>query len=250
VNDPLVLCYHGISERWPAAIDPDALRAQIRHLLARGYRGVTFDEAMRSPAPSTLAVTFDDAYRSLATAAAPVLRTLGVPATVFVPTDYVGTAPAAWPGTDVWLGTAYEDELAVMSWSELDRLAETGWEIGSHTCSHPRLTTLNDAALAHELRRSRALIEAELGRPCASLAYPYGDWDERVVGAAAAAGYRAACTLPAGLHRASALAWPRIGIYRHDGATAFRLKVSPIVRRLRATRAWALARPELWRRAA
>jgi peptidoglycan/xylan/chitin deacetylase (PgdA/CDA1 family) len=250
VRDPLVLCYHGVSERWPAAVSPGALQSQVAHLLTRGYRGVIFGEAMRAPAPTALAVTFDDGYRSLVDRALPVLRALGVPATVFVPTDYVGVAPAAWPGTDVWLRTPYESELAVMSWDELGRLADAGWEIGSHTCSHPRLTDLSDAAVAHELRDSRARIEDELGRACSSLAYPFGDWDDRVARAAAAAGYRAACTLPAALHPASALAWPRIGIYRHDGSATFRLKVSRSVRRLRSTRAWVMARPQRWRRAA
>jgi peptidoglycan/xylan/chitin deacetylase (PgdA/CDA1 family) len=248
VEEPLVLCYHGVSARWPGGVPPERLRAQLQLLLARGYRGVGFGEAMRARTRRVLAVTFDDAYRSVLERGLPVLEALGVPATVFVPTDFAGVAPAAWPGTDVWLGTAFEDELAVMTWAELDRLASAGWEIGSHSCSHPRLTELDDAALDHELRASRARVEAELQRPCTSLAYPYGDWDQRVAAAAAAAGYRAACTLPESLHRPSALAWPRVGIYRRDGARIFQLKVSTAVRRLRRTRAWAIARPAKWRR--
>jgi peptidoglycan/xylan/chitin deacetylase (PgdA/CDA1 family) len=248
VKDLLVLCYHGVSERWPGAVAPDQLRAQLAHLLARGYRARTFGEAMQAPSPGVVSVTFDDGYRSVLAGAFPVLQALGVPATVFVPTGFVGAAPAAWPGTDVWLGTEYEDELAVMSWEDLGRLAAAGWEIGSHTCTHPRLTELDDAALAHELRASRELIEVELGCACSALAYPFGDWDERVARAAVEAGYRAACTLPASMHAASPLAWPRVGIYRRDGPGMFRLKVSPAIRRLRATRIWPLAHPERWRR--
>ena len=245
--EPLVLCYHGINDSWPAAVSQDRLRSQLASLVARAYRGLSFSEVTRTRTPKLLSVTFDDAYRSVIEQALPVLNELGVPGTVFVPTDFVGVAPAAWPGTDVWLGTEYQDELAVMSWDELRRLAGRGWEIGSHTCSHPHLTELDDAALAHELRASRERIEAELGCSCSALAYPFGDWDERVVRAAAEAGYRAACTLPAALHRARPLAWPRIGIYGHDGDTVFRLKVSPAMRRLRATRIWPLMRPERWR---
>ena len=50
-------------------------------------------------------MTFDDAYRSVYEQARPVLESLGVPATVFVPTALVGSErPMAWPGTDQWLG--------------------------------------------------------------------------------------------------------------------------------------------------
>jgi peptidoglycan/xylan/chitin deacetylase (PgdA/CDA1 family) len=249
MHDRLILSYHGVSERWPAAVSPDRLRAQLAHLVAHAYRGITFGELLQTRAPKLLCVTFDDGYRSVIERAFPVLQELGIPATIFVPTQFVGVAPASWPGTDVWLGTEYEDELAVMPWEDLGRLARAGWEIGSHTCSHPRLTELDDAALDYELRASREAIEAELRCTCSSLAYPFGDWDERVARAAAEAGYRAACTLPAALHVASPLAWPRIGIYRHDGPGAFRMKVSPAVRRLRATRIWPIMQPERWRRA-
>jgi peptidoglycan/xylan/chitin deacetylase (PgdA/CDA1 family) len=248
VKETLVLCYHGISDTWPAAVAPDRLRAQLQPFVARGFRCVTFREVVRTRAPRLLSVTFDDGYRSVIERARPVMDALGMVGTVFVPTDFVGVAGAAWPGTDQWLGTEYEDELSVMSWDELGRLAAGGWEIGSHTCSHPHLTELDGTALAYELRTSRELIEGELGCSCTSLAYPFGDWDERVARAAADAGYRAACTLPATLHRATPLAWPRIGIYRHDGAGAFRLKVSPAMRRLRATPIWPVARPGRWRR--
>jgi peptidoglycan/xylan/chitin deacetylase (PgdA/CDA1 family) len=248
VADTLVLCYHGVSDGWPAAVTPGSLDAQLRYVLARGYRPVTFGEAMLARGDKTLSVTFDDAYRSVGDRALPVLAALGIPATVFVPTDYVGVARAAWPGTDMWLDTLYADELDVMSWPELEMLRTSGWEIGSHTCSHPRLSELDDAALSHELCASRASIERVLGRPCTSLAYPFGDFDDRVAHAAARAGYRAACTLPVRLHDASVLAWPRIGIYRHDGRAAFRAKVSPVVRGLRSTSAWRIIRPDLWRR--
>ena len=35
-----------------------------------------------------------------------------------------------------------------MSWAELRTLADAGWEIGSHTVTHPHLTQLDDATLA------------------------------------------------------------------------------------------------------
>jgi hypothetical protein len=59
-----------------------------------------------------------------------------------------------------------------------------------------------------------------------------------VVAAAGAAGYAAAGTLPARLHHARPLAWPRVGIYHSDDERRFRLKVSRVMRRLRGSRLW------------
>src|SRR6185503_195859 len=118
---------------------------------------------------------------------------------------------------------------------QLGALADGGWEIGSHTCSHPHLTEIHEAALEHELSASRLECERRLGRPCRTIAYPYGDYNERVAAAAGRAGYEAACTLPARLHAASPLEWPRVGVYHADDERRFRLKVSPTARRLRSS---------------
>ena len=89
-----------------------------------------------------------------------------------------------------------------------------------------------------ELVESKATVEERLGRDCVTLAYPYGDYDERVVAAAGAAGYAAAGTLPARLPPARPLAWPRLGVYHGDDERRFRLKVSRVMRRLRGSRLW------------
>ena len=245
MSDVLVLGYHAVSERWPAALSiaPRHLEEHVRLLADRGFRGVTFQEAvLRPPGAKTLAITFDDAYRSVIEFALPIISRVGFVATVFAPTAFVGTEePMAWPGIDHWRDTEHAAELMPMSWEELQRLAEAGWEIGSHTNSHPRLPTLDDDALEDELVRSRRDIEHHLAGPCPSVAYPYGDHDARVVEAARRAGYQAAGTLPARLTRgAGPLDWPRIVVVRADDPRRFRWKVSPLVRRARATGAWSV----------
>ena len=236
----LVLCYHAVSERWPAALSvhPQRIEAQLRFLKARGYRGATFSQAVSAPpAPRTVAVTFDDAYRSVLDLALPILRRLELPGTVFAPTSFIGSdGPMTWEGIDRWLGGPHESELTPMSWEQLVELAESGWEIGSHTRTHPRLPTLSDSALVTELSKSKADCERALGTTCRTLAYPYGDHDGRVVAATAAAGYEAACTLPSRLNAPNPLEWPRVGIYNADRDLSFRLKVSPAMRRARASR--------------
>ncbi len=235
MSDTLVLCYHAVSDSWPAplAVSVDQLRTQLERLVERGYRGVTFSEAVAgSGAGRTLAVTFDDAYRSTLKAQ-PVLAELGLPGTVFVPSAHVGSpAPMSWPGIDQWVGGPHEPELHCMDVGELRQLADAGWEIAAHTVSHPHLTTVSDVELARELTDSRASLEALMGAPCRSLAYPYGDFDGRVVAAARAAGYAAACTLEVGRQGGDPLAWPRIGVYRDEPDWRVALKCSPLVRRV------------------
>lgn len=236
--DSIVLCYHALSEQWPAALSttPARFERQLRILLKRGYRPATLTDAVASPpGERVLAVTFDDAYRSVRELALPILQRLGMPATVFAPTGFIGTeAPMAWEGIDRWLGGPHEHELLPMSWEELELLRRGGWEVGSHTVSHPRLTTLDDDALAEELSRSKASCEERLGAgACTTLAYPYGDEDRRVVEAARLAGYASAVTLPKRLHEPSPLRWPRVGVYHVDDELRFRLKVSERVAALR-----------------
>jgi peptidoglycan/xylan/chitin deacetylase (PgdA/CDA1 family) len=142
----------------------------------------------------------------------------------------------AWWAIHRYIGGPHETEVWPMSWAEIASLADAGWEIGSHTRSHRDLRTLDDASLEYELAGSRADCERRLGRPCLSIAYPYGGVDDRVVRAARRAGYRTGAGLPVRVHRPSALRWPRVGVYANDSAARFRAKASPAHRRLVGTR--------------
>ena len=232
MSGALVLCYHALSPGWPAQLStsPERFERQLRQLARRGYAGTTFHDAVTGPPRRrVVAVTFDDAFRSVATLAKPVLDALGWPATVFVPSDFPGAAQLRWPGVDHWAGGAHAHELAPMDWDELAALGDAGWELGSHTCSHPRLTTVGDADLARELSESKRVCEQRLGRPCRTIAYPYGDVDARVVAATVTAGYEAAAALPSALRAGRSgprHAYPRIGVYRKDGVARFRLKLA------------------------
>ncbi len=241
-DDTLVLCYHAVSPTWPSplAVRPEALRTQVASLLAAGYRARTFSDAILDPEPGlTLAVTFDDAYRSTFELAAPILGELGVPATLFVPTDFPDSGvPFPLPGA-AWVGSEFEGELSIMGWEEVRELDRRGWEIGAHTCSHQWLTQVDDERLRVELTASAAVLGERLGARPRSVAYPFGDHDDRVVAAAAAAGYEAACTVP---HRFehfgdSPLRFGRIDVTRDESSAAFRVRTARLSRRSRTTRA-------------
>ena len=103
-RDVLVLCYHAVSEQWDdaLAVTPQRLAAQVSALLARGYVATTFSAAVLDPpAGRTLAITFDDACGSVLRRAKPILDRLGVPATVFAPSGWVGEpTPMRWAGIE------------------------------------------------------------------------------------------------------------------------------------------------------
>jgi peptidoglycan/xylan/chitin deacetylase (PgdA/CDA1 family) len=215
VPDTVVLCYHATTPAWPdeLSVDPDVLARQVRMLRDRGYAPVRFADLLAGARGRRVAVTFDDAYRSTYELAWPALRELGVPATVYAPVDFVGASdPMSWPGIDDAAAGPHAAELCCMTWEQLGELHEAGWEVGSHTCSHPRLTECDGARLERELVASREAIAARIGA-CRTIAYPYGDVDGRVMSAARRAGYELAAGLPAHIRRPVPLAWPRLGIY-------------------------------------
>lgn len=232
----LNLCYHAVSRDWPAplSVHPDKLEAQIEGLLDRGYRATTFTQAVLAPpSPRTLAVTFDDAFSSVAEMAAPILERLGVPATLFVPTDFPERGSVSWPGIDHWADGPHDHELRCLDWSEIADLQSIGWEIGAHTVGHPRLPLLDDDRLVEELTESRERCEERLGTRCMSVAYPYGAVDARVAEAARDAGYLAGAALSRPWQGSSdPLRAPRLGVYRRDDGRRLAVKMATTVMRV------------------
>jgi peptidoglycan/xylan/chitin deacetylase (PgdA/CDA1 family) len=239
-KDLIVLCYHAVSPEWdaPLSVTPAAFDAQLSYLSRRGYRAVTVSEALGNPSPGRqVAITFDDGYRSVIECAKPILDRHGMVATLYVPTDYIGTErPMSWPGIDMWIGGPSEQELVPISWDEAAALRDAGWEIGAHTCSHPHLPELDDDTLRDELERSRRVCEERLGKPCESLAYPFGEFDRRVMAMARACGYANSVALGSdGGKVETAYRWPRAGVYNADDLRIFKLKASSIGRRMQQT---------------
>lgn len=177
-----ILTYHSVDgSSSPISIGEAAFRNHAEWLARHGPPVVTPAELLLlPPSEPAVALTFDDAFRSFADVAWPILRNHGLPATVFVPTAHVG-------GTNTWGGvnTRGIPTLPLLDWDQLGRLAEEGVQIGSHTCTHPHLTSLSPARQHEELGESAAQLQARLGIRPAGLAYPYGAWNPQVTAAAA-----------------------------------------------------------------
>jgi peptidoglycan/xylan/chitin deacetylase (PgdA/CDA1 family) len=155
------LCYHHVPERHRAG-----LAAQIAALQRHG-RFVGADEAvtlLESGAAATerhFLVTFDDGYADTVEVALPVLREAGVPAILFLVADWLDAPPTSPPGP-------YAGRTLVAEW------LAAGMEIGSHSASHARIATLDDAGAEREIAASRLALAAATGRPIRHFACPWG----------------------------------------------------------------------------
>ena len=97
-----------------------------------------------------------------------------------------------------------------MTWDQVGEMVEAGTEIGAHTMTHPKLSTLHGEELRQQLVDSRRAVIDRLGR-CDLFAYPFGDLAPETVRAVADAGYRYAFAQP---HRGSGDVTPRFTIPR------------------------------------
>ena len=262
----VILCYHNVVS---AAEDAEIEHAGVHMPLPRfesqmqwlashydvvSLREVTDRLISGRSLQRLAAVTFDDGYAGVFEHALPVLRALGIPATVFVITSApAGSAVFWWDHPELqhadsserrrrWLealrgdGPAILQDLALdpgklapspsrrcADWNVLALAARSGITLGVHSATHRTLPQLSDAELVGELVTSRDVLAENTGTTPEFFAHPYGLWDKRVRRAVQAAGYRGACTLDYGLVVAGADLWalPRVNIPSGIDAAAF-----------------------------
>ncbi len=237
-REAVFLCYHSIAARGAPylALPADLFERQLALLRRRGYRSgrvedlVRLNAGERLPGP-TVFLTFDDGFRDNFETAWPLLRSYGFSALIFILPGHLASGSGfEWPEV-AEDRSRYPDLMRSMTWREIDEMLGQGAEVGSHTITHPHLCDLDDETLAGELAESRVAIEQRIGT-CETLAYPFGEWDERVARAARAAGYSFAFSLPQGPQaRCGALCIPRLNVDRRDRPARLRFKLSPTGRR-------------------
>ena len=189
-----VLCYHIVEA--PAAprmhIDRETFRQHLRYLEMTGYNVIPlrhlyeYVTGKRASIPkNAVVITIDDGWRSTYTEAFPELEKRKFPFTVFIYPNIIGKTSNA------------------LTWKQIKEMSDAGVDIQSHSLTHPYLTkrkhrSKGDKAyaewLAKELAESRRILEKETGKKVQFIAYPYGDYDDRVAEASAKAGYTAALT--------------------------------------------------------
>jgi peptidoglycan/xylan/chitin deacetylase (PgdA/CDA1 family) len=191
--------------------------SQMRGMAHAGYHGVTLSQVWAAwhggPAlPSKpVVVSFDDGYAAQYSTGARVLRSLGWPAVLNLEVSRVGVRGG-------------------LSSAQVRTLVERGWEIASHTYTHPDLTKVSASELQHEVGDSRAELGRRFGVEVAFFCYPFGRTSATVEDAVALAGYSGAMTVSAGIAAPSTdpLELPRVSVRPRDTATT-------LAKRLNAT---------------
>jgi len=130
-----------------------------RHLLRPSLHHSALRAIAATPGPRVY-LTFDDCPDGVYTLAYPYLADRNLRATVYMVTDYIGTA-------------------GYLSAVQLAALDAAGWSIGNHTKTHPDLRTLTLAQQTAELSDAKAALDA-LGLTAHSnlVAYPYGYYND------------------------------------------------------------------------
>lgn len=146
---------------------PDVFFKQMSYLKQNDYQAISIDEAlevMRSakpPVKKNVVITFDDGYQDNLTNALPILKKFNFTATVYLTTHFISEE-----------GLFFNDKRC-LNWQEVHELQSNNIEIGSHTVTHPQLTSLTQKEVENELTYSKAIIEDKLGKSCNSFSYPY-----------------------------------------------------------------------------
>ena len=183
-----ILMYHVIGDAADGAALPglflsvDNFTEQVDWLDENGYTAVTlvqvqdawYDGGTLPEKPIVL--SFDDGYLGQYLEAMPILAEHG----------WAGQLNLKAEGSD-------------LSSKQVKKMIGAGWEIASHTITHPDLPSMDAATLETEVAGSKTELEEELGIEIVNFCYPAGKYDDAVVAAVEAAGYRGATTVDPGL---------------------------------------------------
>jgi peptidoglycan/xylan/chitin deacetylase (PgdA/CDA1 family) len=253
----------------PNHLSLSRFEAQIDHLAAT-HEVVPLEQLLHGSASddrARVALTFDDAYRGAVALGVPALVKRGLPATIFVAPGLLGGKTFWWDEfssgsnglapdfRDHALAKLAGDGAAIHSWAleqggqsvaplsctycrsatveELDQAARcSGISLGSHTWSHPALTKVSRERLFEELRTSREWLQQQTTSIVDAIAYPYGIVDERVIGEAKRAGYRAGFRVDGGWIRgtiASVFDAPRLNVDPGLSTNGFALRLAGLL---------------------
>ena len=166
-----VLLYHNIMEGFKNEdkllhISPKNFKIHMQAILGAGYTPITYAEFSEASKNGTqlpqnpIIITFDDGYQSNYEYAYPVLKEMGIKATIFVITSRMGDYTVAYPH---------------FTWETAIEMENSGIiDIQSHSHTHPDFSTIEEDQTIYEARMAKYLIETNMNKECTNFAYPYG----------------------------------------------------------------------------
>lgn len=174
-----ILAYHKIGEPTPGGWDTwyfipqPTFVEQINVIRNSGWSVIDLPAFLRglddprTVSDRSLLLTFDDGHKSFHLNAFPILRSFGLPAVCFIPTDHVG-------GSSIF-DRGIEPEEFLCDWDDLREMSRHGIAIQSHGASHEWASLMEAPQLREEIARSKRTLELELREKVETLAFPFSD---------------------------------------------------------------------------
>ena len=217
-----VICYHKIDVPQPGSLvrggytPPARFARQMTYLKKQGFVFYTASELIDyfrehgAFPPNAITLTLDDGWKDNYTNAFPILRGLGIKATIFLVPSCLGQVSAK-------VQAEGEGPRAHLSTEEVLEMSRHGIEFGSHSMNHKLLHQIPDEEVKHEVEESKREIENLLQKPCKVFAYPAGYFSDVAQAAVKETGYTAAFTTHYGpLDELNLYALNRTEILRRD----------------------------------
>jgi peptidoglycan/xylan/chitin deacetylase (PgdA/CDA1 family) len=179
-NSIRILTYHRINDL-PDDEMSISLQAFSNHLhfLKKHYRIISLEHAVTMILKKHIAhknyivITFDDGYQDNYYNAFPVLKKLQMPATVFLPYNFINTAKIfPWDSR-----RKQAKHYITLTWPQISEMAQQGISFGAHTMNHPLLTQIPLQEAAGEILKSWQLLTEKTGE-IKAFAYPHGEKDD------------------------------------------------------------------------
>lgn len=216
--------YHGTPTNDPSStysIRADRFYTHLRYLKKQSWHTVLFRELGNVSAlpERSVVLTFDDGYADNYEGAFLPLAENDMKATWFITTDCIGKH-ADWMGSP-------STQTHMLTIEQLHQMEKAGMEIGSHTRTHPDLTTLSFQQQLDEMTHSKHILESVIHGKVFSFAYPYGRYNADSIIAAKEADYQLACTVRPGWFGSekNPLLVRRITIFANDSASTLARKL-------------------------
>ena len=225
-----VLMYHriGDADRDDASlfVSETNFKAQMRWLRDNGFETLSLDRAVelwtynRTPRRSIL-ITFDDAFAETLVVAARVLTEANMKATVFAPSGLLGQEVELRSP----VGHSHSTSRGrIASGNDLKAWRDQGFDVGSHSSTHPDLTSETPARILIEAQDSKRSLEEILQSPVVDFCYPYTHHNAICRRLVERCGYRSAFAGEPPMHDLYAI--PRMMIYPDDSISRFSRKAS------------------------
>ncbi len=178
-----ILMYHHVKDHQTddddiekgLSIPLEQFSKQMIYLHENNYQTISLDDLFMDDNENNIVLTFDDGYHDIYENAFPIMKKYNYTGTIFIITNYIG-----------------EDRY--LDLNEIRELKQAGWQIESHTLSHPNLANISQEEEKNQISESKRIIEESVGNVVTFLSYPAGKYDDETIELTKKAGYRGAVT--------------------------------------------------------